>query len=187
MKIFILCFLILYSIADTISVENFRTDLYTKTGNNILKKIELDLEFEGNKLEENKIKDALNTIISSYFYEDLFTEVGKNNFKDTLLKFSNKKFDIEELKNFLKDNLKQDKEDIARFQELKNQKKYVGEDTNKTKISDLNSSNDKAMSDLNSSMNKEINSSKDTMNMILKTMEDTQRQMLLPSKNEELF
>ncbi len=43
------------------------------------------------------------------------------------------------------------------------------------------------MSDLNSSMNKEINSSKDTMNMILKTMEDTQRQMLLPSKNEELF
>ncbi|MCR6573521.1 flagellar basal body-associated FliL family protein [Campylobacter insulaenigrae] len=200
MKIFILCiFAVLYSVADTISIENFRTDLYSKTGSNILKKIELDLEFEGNKLEENKIKDALNTIISSYFYEDLFTEVGKNNFKETLLKFSNKKyktqieyiyiirvnsikeFDMEELKKFLKDNLKLD-EEASDFQELPLQQKNIRQDVNETKMNDINSSNDK-----NTSVNKEANVSKEAMDMILKTMEDAQKQMLLPHKNEELF
>ncbi|MBF7049280.1 flagellar basal body-associated FliL family protein, partial [Campylobacter volucris] len=90
MKWIIFSFIIVVNIfANTLSIENFKTDLYSKTGNNVLKTIELNLEFEGENLEEKKIIDALNTIISSYFYEDLFTEIGKTNFKETLLKFSN--------------------------------------------------------------------------------------------------
>ncbi|HEH4459503.1 TPA: hypothetical protein SG266_001548, partial [Campylobacter coli] len=88
---------------------------------NVLKKVEISLEFEGEKLKENenKLTDAVNTVISGFFYEDIFTELGKNNFKKTLEKFIDKKykikindiyilslsgvekFDLEEFKRFL--------------------------------------------------------------------------------------
>lgn len=211
MKWIIFSFVIAVNIfANTLSIENFKTDLYSKTGNNVLKTIELNLEFEGENLEEKKIIDALNTIISSYFYEDLFTEIGKTNFKETLLKFSNKKyktqikniyllkvnsvkeFDIEELKKFLQE-LDPKEEKITKSQNLVKEEKSIREEKpikeehNSTKIQDLNTSSEKINSDFNTTIDKEANISKEAMDMILKTMENSQMQMLAPSKNEELF
>ncbi|MBF7048037.1 flagellar basal body-associated FliL family protein [Campylobacter volucris] len=205
MKWIIFSFIIVVNIfANTLSIENFKTDLYSKTGNNVLKTIELNLEFEGENLEEKKIIDALNTIISSYFYEDLFTEIGKTNFKETLLKFSNKKyktqikniyllkvnsvkeFDIEELKKFLQE-LDSKEEKITKSQNLVKEEKPIKEEHNSTKTQDLNTSGEKINSDFNTTIDKEANVSKEAMDMILKTMENSQMQMLAPSKNEELF
>ncbi|HEA7842978.1 TPA: hypothetical protein RXM13_001079 [Campylobacter coli] len=121
-KIFLLAFLSLSLNAQSLELDKIRTDLYSKSGANVLKKVEISLEFEGEKLKENenKLTDAVNTVISGFFYEDIFTELGKNNFKKTLEKFIDKKykikindiyilslsgvekFDLEEFKRFLK-------------------------------------------------------------------------------------
>ncbi|ELK4419723.1 hypothetical protein Q6731_000648 [Campylobacter coli] len=120
-KIFLLAFLSLSLNAQSLELDKIRTDLYSKSGANVLKKIEISLEFEGEKIKENenKLTDAVNTVISGFFYEDIFTELGKNNFKKTLEKFIDKKykikineiyilslsgvekFDLEEFKRFL--------------------------------------------------------------------------------------
>lgn len=194
--------------ANSLSIEDFRTDLYSKVGNNTLKKIEMTLEFEGENLEEKKIIDALNTIISSYFYEDLFTEVGKNNFKETLLKFSNKKyktqinniyilrinsvsqFDLEELKRFVKDLEKKDEDlkETAKQEEIQNILKVTKtSDQNNTQPKDMNATQISSVKDGNISFNQDVNTSKEAMDMILKTMENTQMQMLAPSKEQDLF
>ncbi|EPP8196292.1 flagellar basal body-associated FliL family protein [Campylobacter lari] len=194
--------------ANSLSIEDFRTDLYSKVGNNTLKKIEITLEFEGENLEEKKIIDALNTIISSYFYEDLFTEVGKNNFKETLLKFSNKKyktqinniyilrinsvsqFDLEELKRFVKDLEKKDEDLKETIKQEENQnilKVTKTSDQNNTQSKDMNLTQTSSVKDSNISFNQDVNTSKEAMDMILKTMENTQMQMLAPSKEQDLF
>ncbi|WP_257928930.1 hypothetical protein UPTC5044_0519 [Campylobacter lari] len=194
--------------ANSLSIEDFRTDLYSKVGNNTLKKIEITLEFEGENLEEKKIIDALNTIISSYFYEDLFTEVGKNNFKETLLKFSNKKyktqinniyilrinsvsqFDLEELKRFVKDLEKKDEDLKETIKQEENQnilKVTKTSDQNNTQPKDMNLAQTSSVKDDNISFNQDVNTSKEAMDMILKTMENTQMQMLAPSKEQDLF
>ncbi|MBT0758585.1 flagellar basal body-associated FliL family protein [Campylobacter lari] len=194
--------------ANSLSIEDFRTDLYSKVGNNTLKKIEITLEFEGENLEEKKIIDALNTIISSYFYEDLFTEVGKNNFKETLLKFSNKKyktqikniyilrinsvsqFDLEELKRFVKDLEKKDEDLKETIKQEENQnilKVTKTSDQNNTQPKDMNVTQTSSVKDSNISFNQDVNTSKEAMDMILKTMENTQMQMLAPSKEQDLF
>ncbi|EAI4298149.1 flagellar basal body-associated FliL family protein [Campylobacter lari] len=194
--------------ANSLSIEDFRTDLYSKVGNNTLKKIEITLEFEGENLEEKKIIDALNTIISSYFYEDLFTEVGKNNFKETLLKFSNKKyktqinniyilrinsvsqFDLEELKRFVKDLEKKDEDLKETIKQEENQnilKVTKTSDQNNTQPKDMNLTQTSSVKDSNISFNQDVNTSKEAMDMILKTMENTQMQMLAPSKEQDLF
>ncbi|WP_257942259.1 hypothetical protein UPTC5084_00534 [Campylobacter lari] len=194
--------------ANSLSIEDFRTDLYSKVGNNTLKKIEITLEFEGENLEEKKIIDALNTIISSYFYEDLFTEVGKNNFKETLLKFSNKKyktqikniyilrinsvsqFDLEELKRFVKDLEKKDEDLKETIKQEENQnilKVTKTSDQNNTQSKDMNVAQTSSVKDSNISFNQDVNTSKEAMDMILKTMENTQMQMLAPSKEQDLF
>ncbi|ECQ5758511.1 hypothetical protein FZV76_09495, partial [Campylobacter jejuni] len=71
--------------AQNLEIDKIRTDLYSKSGANVLKKVEISLEFDGNNLKENenKLIDAVNTVISGFFYEDIFTEIGKNNFKKT--------------------------------------------------------------------------------------------------------
>lgn len=130
MRILIFLFLSLFFIqAQSLKIEDLRTELYSKEGKNILKKIELSLEFEGENLEQNKLKDSTNTVISSFFYEDIFTELGKLRFKQSLSRYIKQKykidikevyiiklkgvqkFDIEELKSFLKDyEFKDDKD-----------------------------------------------------------------------------
>ncbi|EGK8085292.1 hypothetical protein IO401_001562, partial [Campylobacter lari] len=194
--------------ANSLSIEDFRTDLYSKVGNNTLKKIEMTLDFEGENLDQKKIIDALNTIVSSYFYEDLFTEVGKNNFKEILLKFSNKKyktqikniyilkinsvaqFDIEELKRFVKDLEKkeEDLKETAKQEEIQNILKVTKtSDQNNTQSKDMNATQTSSVKDDNISFNQDVNASKEAMDMILKTMENTQMQMLAPNKEQDLF
>ncbi|EAI4448061.1 flagellar basal body-associated FliL family protein [Campylobacter lari] len=208
MKWIIVLLLMFFNIhASSLSIENFRTDLYSKVGNNTLKKIEMNLDFEGENLDQKKIIDALNTIVSSYFYEDLFTEVGKNNFKETLLKFSNKKyktqikniyilkinsvakFDLEEFKRFINDLEKKDDNTIKTIKQKEiqdNSKVAKNTDQNNTQSKDINTdqinNNDK---DDNKSFNQDANTSKEAMDMILKTMEKTQMQMLAPSKEQQ--
>ncbi|EAH5034794.1 hypothetical protein HDM89_001752, partial [Campylobacter coli] len=64
-KIFLLAFLSLSLNAQSLELDKIRTDLYSKSGANVLKKIEISLEFEGEKLKENenKLTDAVNTVI----------------------------------------------------------------------------------------------------------------------------
>ncbi|TKX31163.1 hypothetical protein [Campylobacter aviculae] len=120
-KIFFVIFLFLNLHAQSLEISKLRTDLYSKSGSNTLKKIEISLDFEGKNLEENELKliDSINTVISGFFYEDMFTEIGKDNFKKVLKKFVEKrykmnideiyilslsgveKFDLEEFKRFL--------------------------------------------------------------------------------------
>ncbi len=86
----------LFVCAESLKIEHLRTELYSKAAENTLKKIELSLEFEGENLRanENRLLDSTNTVIASFFYEDIFTELGKMRFKDTLIKFINKKYQL---------------------------------------------------------------------------------------------
>ena len=119
----------LFLSAEVVELEKLRTELYSKSGANVLKKIEISLEFEGKniKANEKKLIDSVNTVISGFFYEDIFTELGKNNFKKTLSKFVDKKykiklndiyilslsgvekFDLEEFKRFLESTEEKDR------------------------------------------------------------------------------
>lgn len=120
-KILLVLSLLLFLNADLLDINGLRTDLYSKSGANTLKKVELYLQFRGNHLggNEAKILDSINTVIAGFFYEDIFTELGKDTFKNTLKQFLQKKykikvddiyilslsgvekFDIEEFKRFL--------------------------------------------------------------------------------------
>lgn len=111
----------LFVCAESLKIEHLRTELYSKAAENTLKKIELSLEFEGENLRanENRLLDSTNTVIASFFYEDIFTELGKMRFKEALSKFASshygisvknvfilslkgiESFDLDELKSFL--------------------------------------------------------------------------------------
>ena len=128
----------------------------------MLKKVEISLELEGQNLSENKTKliDAINVVISGFFYEDIFTELGKDNFKKVLSKFIEKKyklkvdevyilslngvekFDLEEFKRFLKNT------------ENKNKFEKVLNSLESPKISEQNESKNSLM-DTNLSLEKE--------------------------------
>lgn len=114
----------LFVCAESLKIEHLRTELYSKAAENTLKKIELSLEFEGENLRanENRLLDSTNTVIASFFYEDIFTELGKMRFKEALGKFASshygisvknvfilslkgiESFDLDELKSFLEDS-----------------------------------------------------------------------------------
>lgn len=114
----------LFVCAESLKIEYLRTELYSKAAENTLKKIELSLEFEGENLRanENRLLDSTNTVIASFFYEDIFTELGKMRFKEALSKFASshygisvknvfilslkgiESFDLDELKSFLEDS-----------------------------------------------------------------------------------
>lgn len=133
-KCLVLALVSVFALAQSVKIENVRTELYSKSAANTLKKVEFSLEFEGANLfsNENKLLDSTNTVVASFFYEDLFTELGKMKFKDTLMKFINKKyqlgvknvyilslkgvekFDIKEFKSFLEESTEEKKEEIKR-------------------------------------------------------------------------
>ena len=83
-------------LAQTVQIDNFQTDIFSKNSNN-LKKIKLDLVFDINSTlptPEYKLKDALNIVISSFYIESLFTSQTKENFKALLTNYLSKKYDI---------------------------------------------------------------------------------------------
>lgn len=90
-KIFLLLSLFSLCFAE-LSIEDFESDLYSRNGG--LKKVELNIKIFGDGLSKDYILDSLNMVISSYFYEDLFTEQGKENLKKTLIKYAGKRYSI---------------------------------------------------------------------------------------------
>ncbi|MDX2322964.1 hypothetical protein OXW40_01700 [Campylobacter hepaticus] len=155
-KIFLSMILLLNLSAQNLEIDKLRTDLYSKSGTNILKKIEISLEFQGDDLQENKNKliDSINTVISGFFYEDIFTEIGKNNFKKTLEKFVDKKYKIK-LNDIYILSLsgieKFDLEEFKRFlQSTQTQEENIGEEVKQT-LQDLEPPKTQDLEDLNAS------------------------------------
>lgn len=97
-KIFI-SFLLLTNIlwAQTLVIEGFESDLYSKRANFEVRKVRLDLRIEGRYVEDEsfKIVDALNVIIGSFYAEDLLTSKGKTALKETLQTFSSKEHGVD--------------------------------------------------------------------------------------------
>ncbi|MBT0879559.1 flagellar basal body-associated FliL family protein [Campylobacter sp. 2018MI01] len=94
MKKIMLIFFSIFAFANSIEINNFETDLYSKS--NGLKKITLSLKIIGDNVnnENDYIQDSINMVISSYYYEDLFTELGKENLKKTIIKYAGKKYSV---------------------------------------------------------------------------------------------
>ena len=110
-KLFILIFLAVFLNADSLEVKDFSSDLYSKATSE-LQKVEAILIFDGRdmKSNRNKIYDALNIVIGSFFFEDLMTSKGKERFKTMLIKYLDKKYgvdvdDIMIIKMIRKDNI----------------------------------------------------------------------------------
>lgn len=96
-KLFILLFLGNLLCAQTLFLENFESDLYSKKANFEIRKVKLDLRIEGRHVEDEsfKIVDALNIVIGSFYAEDLLTSKGKSALKETLQTFSSKEYGID--------------------------------------------------------------------------------------------
>ncbi|NPA81531.1 MAG: hypothetical protein GXO31_02860 [Epsilonproteobacteria bacterium] len=94
-KIFLIVFFLFYLNADTFEVRNFKADIYSK--NSQLVKIDLSMVFEGRdlKVNQDRVLDALNIVVGSFFFEDLMTSKGKEEFKSLLIKYLDKKYGVE--------------------------------------------------------------------------------------------
>lgn len=92
-----LLFLSTFMSAQTLILENFEADLYSKKANLETKKISLNIYLEGRYVddESHKIVDALNVVIGSFFAEDLITSKGKSSLKQTLTKFCEKEYGVD--------------------------------------------------------------------------------------------
>ncbi|QQF51427.1 hypothetical protein HHI31_00695 [Campylobacter fetus subsp. venerealis] len=88
-------------IAGNLRIDNFESDLYSKSGANNMKKISMSLEFiaRDENVNESAIYDSLNVVVGSFYAEDLMTSRGKESFKTTLIKYISKKYslDIDEI------------------------------------------------------------------------------------------
>lgn len=93
MKKFIV-FLIFSGLAFGLEINKFQVDIYSKS--NVLRKVELDLDIElrDENAKKSAIYDALNVIIGSFYAEDLMTSMGKENFKQSFIKYTAKKHSI---------------------------------------------------------------------------------------------
>ncbi|HDX8139083.1 TPA: hypothetical protein RQJ10_001088, partial [Campylobacter fetus] len=65
-------------IAGTLRIDNFESDLYSKSGANNMKKISMSLEFiaRDENVNESAIYDSLNVVVGSFYAEDLMTSRG---------------------------------------------------------------------------------------------------------------
>ena len=82
---------------DVLKVSDFQTDLYSKSSPNATKKISVSLEAIGRDVQDNEsyFLDALNVIIGSFYAEDILTSMGKEKFKETLIKYAAKKHGLD--------------------------------------------------------------------------------------------
>jgi len=94
-KLLISLFLVLPIFGETIKIDEFITDIYSKNSN-LLKKIEMSLVIDTNTTDGiYKVKDALNIVVSSFYVEDLFTSKSKEAFKVMLGEYVKKKYMID--------------------------------------------------------------------------------------------
>ena len=96
-KIFALAFAAVMAFAETLNIDNFETDLYSRDAKSSIKKVSVSLRLEGRDVADNEayVLDALNVVIGSFYVEDLLTSLGKEKFKDTLAKYTAKKHSID--------------------------------------------------------------------------------------------
>ncbi len=94
-KLFLIFLFLVSLFADSLEIRNFKADIYSKKSE--LVKIELSAVFEGRdlKINRDRILDALNIVIGSFFFEDLMTSKGKEEFKNLLIKYLDKKYGVE--------------------------------------------------------------------------------------------
>ena len=76
-----------FAFADVLKVSDFQTDIYSKAGQNLTKKINMNLEVVGRDVEENEayVLDALNVVVGSFYVEDILTSMGKEKFKELFM------------------------------------------------------------------------------------------------------
>ena len=96
-KIFALAFAAVMAFAETLNIDNFETDLYSRDAKSSIKKVSISLRLEGRDVVDNEayVLDALNVVIGSIYVEDLLTSLGKEKFQDTLAKYTAKKHSID--------------------------------------------------------------------------------------------
>jgi len=96
-KIFALALAAVVAFAETLSIDNFETDLYSRDAKSSIKKVSVSLRLEGRDVADNEayVLDALNVVIGSFYVEDLLTSLGKEKFKDTLAKYTAKKHSVD--------------------------------------------------------------------------------------------
>lgn len=138
-KLLLMAIFSVFAFGDVLKVSDFQTDLYSKTGANITKKINLSLELVGRDLQDNEsyVLDALNVIIGSFYVEDILTSLGKEKFKETLIKYASKKhaLDIDDvlILNIKTINNLELNEILKAVRALKNEANEELEDTSSTK------------------------------------------------------
>ena len=95
-KIIALIFCLITLQAQTLHINNFRTDIFSSTSK-LLKKVDLTLIVEGRYVEDEsfKIIDALNVVIGSFYVENLATSQGKESLKKFLKEYSAKKYSVD--------------------------------------------------------------------------------------------
>ena len=96
-KIFALAFATVMAFAETLNIDNFETDLYSRDAKSSIKKVSISLRLEGRDVVDNEayVLDALNVVIGSFYVEDLLTSLGKEKFKETLAKYTAKKHSVD--------------------------------------------------------------------------------------------
>lgn len=96
-KIFALAFPAVMAFAETLNIDNFETDLYSRDAKSSIKKVSISLRLEGRDVVDNEayVLDALNVVIGSFYVEDLLTSLGKEKFKETLAKYTAKKHSVD--------------------------------------------------------------------------------------------
>ena len=96
-KLILALILVASAYGDVLKVSDFQTDLYSKSSPNATKKISVSLEAIGRDVQDNEsyFLDALNVIIGSFYVEDILTSMGKEKFKETLIKYAAKKHGLD--------------------------------------------------------------------------------------------
>ncbi len=95
-KIILILAFAIYVFAQTIHLNNFTTDLFSKI-NKEPEEITLSLVINGRYVQDEKYKviDALNIVIGSFYAEELLTSQGKESFKKLLIEYAAKKHSVD--------------------------------------------------------------------------------------------
>jgi len=93
---FSLLFLSISLFAQMLSIDDFSSVVFSRVSNKPVN-ISLNLMIDGRYVEDEsyKIIDALNIVIGSFYWEDLITSRGKENFKKALKTYTTKKYSID--------------------------------------------------------------------------------------------
>ena len=80
---------------ETLQVNNFEVSLFSKLSKKTVQ-LETSMIFEGRdvEIEDYKIIDALNVVISSFYVENLLTSKGKEGLKQAIINYTKDKYSL---------------------------------------------------------------------------------------------